>query len=678
MWSTVSRYMTSTQASNYRSDIDGLRAVAVLAVVGFHCGLPFLKGGFVGVDVFFVISGYLICSILYKEMQQGSFSIARFYERRFKRILPALSLVLLFCLGLGVLVLSPFEARRLGDSAVATSLSASNLLFNIRTGYFAVNAAANPLLMTWSLAVEEQFYIVFPLLMLLLARKSMRRRTIFLSLAALSSLSLAASIYCEFRQPTWNFYLPVTRAWELGAGTMLAVWQRGKLDLASRPAWMTDWMGAIGIAMVLGSIFFYRAAMRFPGYEAIPPVLGSVLILASAGGRANRLLGLRPLVAVGLISYSLYLWHWPLLSFAGILNGKPMRPQTLALVMTAAFAAATLSYFLVEKPFRAWRGAKTSTVLYSYGSWLIVLTGIAGLFSITHGWPQRSATLYGIESTAMLERKHTCLATGSELKTIAACVGEASSSVPALAVLGDSHAETLVDVLQRVTARNGWHLVALTRVSCPPIQDVSYWTPTSVTNVDSCRSFNTSALQYVLGRADIRTVLLAGHWGGGSLIAKSFHGDPGQQNPQEHAENLKDGLEREIAALEAAGKKVIVMQDVPQFPYDPVAAVRYEYLPLRRDLNRAILAENPDSGDHNTEKKSLLATAEDSLSYDAIAELQASDAKISVVDPTKVLCKADRCSFEGQSGLYYSDAGHLSERGAMQIAPLISNLITVN
>ena len=209
---------------SYRPDIDGLRAIAVLSVVGYHCGAPWLRGGFVGVDVFFVISGYLICSIIYKEMQNDSFSIARFYERRFKRIIPALSAVLLFCLVLGALVLSPYEASRLGDSTVATSLSASNFLFVRRTGYFDGTALTNPLLMTWSLAVEEQFYIVFPLLMLFLMKKTKNKKSgLIASFGLLTALSFLCSFYAEFRQPTWNFYLPITRAWELGAGVILAI-----------------------------------------------------------------------------------------------------------------------------------------------------------------------------------------------------------------------------------------------------------------------------------------------------------------------------------------------------------------------------------------------------------------------------------------------------------------------
>src|SRR5580692_1531681 len=322
-------------SSAHRKDIDGLRAIAVLAVLGFHCGIPWLPGGFVGVDIFFVISGYLICSIIYRDLQAGTFSIARFYERRFKRILPALSAVLLCCLILAALVMSPVEASLLGKSALATTLSGSNFLFWHQSGYFDAGSGMKPLLMTWSLAVEEQFYMAFPLIMLLLRGRS--RRSLLAILGILCALSFSVSLIAEFTSPSLNFYSPLTRAWELGAGTLLAIWQTGRTKSASWPSWRTDAAGAIGLLLIAGPIFWYLPETRFPGYEAIPPVLGAVLILASAGGRANRILAIPPLVGVGLISYSLYLWHWPLLSFARIISAHPLHPRTIVLLMSIAF-----------------------------------------------------------------------------------------------------------------------------------------------------------------------------------------------------------------------------------------------------------------------------------------------------------------------------------------------------
>jgi peptidoglycan/LPS O-acetylase OafA/YrhL len=654
----------------HRADIDGLRAIAVLAVIGFHCKVPFLGGGFVGVDVFFVISGYLICSIIYKEMRGDRFSIARFYERRCKRIVPALAVVLLFCMVLAAMVLSPMEAHRFGDSAVATSLSASNILFILRSGYFAVGAMLNILLMTWSLAVEEQFYVVFPLIML--ALRGRRRRTIVAWLAAMSALSLVCSIYAEFRQPTWNFYLPVTRAWELGAGALLAVWQEGRLRFRSEPSRWTDATGAAGIAMVLAAVFAYNARTRFPGYEAILPVLGSALILMSAGGRANRILAIRPLVAIGLISYSLYLWHWPLLSFAEVVSSRPLRPITMVLLMTTAFAAATLSYFFVETPFRTKRAGKTNKVLFSYGLAILALASLGGVFSITKGLPWRYPELYGIESRADLDRHHPCTSSGDYLRMSSQCVPPPSSTVPAMAVLGDSHAEALAEGLRDFTAKSGWNLVTLTREACAPLKGVIGWWPGS-TYADSCRSFNQTALQYVLNRPDIRVVLLTGLMAG-AYMPDSSHGGPVRPSDAESAAVLGQGFKNEIDTLESAGKRVILMEDVPGFPDDPVAGIRYQQIPLRRLLNRLLLSESPEIGDGASEDISLTTSTPERFASAQLEAIAAADRRVILIDPKKAFCSAGRCYYASATELFYADGGHLSRSGALHILPLMPDL----
>ena len=667
------RYSDPSSSKNYRPDIDGLRAIAVLAVVGFHAGIPWLRGGFVGVDVFFVISGYLICSIIYREISQDEFSIARFYGRRFKRIIPALSVVLVFCLVFGALVLSPYEVRKLGDSVAATSLSISNFLFAKRTDYFAGLAVTNPLLMTWSLAVEEQFYLVFPLLMLLFGKKN--KRALLLLLATVSAVSFLCSIYFEFKQPAWNFYFPVTRAWELGAGTLLAVWQSGRLNSGNRSSWKIGISGLAGMLMIIGSFTLYSSGMRFPGYEAIPPVLGSILILASEGSLANRFLALRPVVAIGLISYSLYLWHWPLLSFAEIMSARPLRPPTVMIVVTIAFAAATGSYFFVEKPFRSKSRAGINKVLLSYGACILFIGLLGGIFRITHGLPARYPQIHAIENAAGLSRPHPCNATGSYLILSDQCVPKPSAA-PALALLGDSHAESLWGMMQPFAASRGWHLITLTRQGCPPTAGTSVWSPLQGEQGDyaaSCRKFNRAALDYVLSRADIQVVLLAGKWAV-TYIPDNYEGDPSKQTAQQNAKNFRLGLRNEIAALEAAGKQVIVMEDVPAFPFDPVESVRNQQIRLRRIFNRMLLSQGPEQGDGTSELRSLSVTDNARLATEQIEELKRADALLTVVDPKQALCNSDRCYFANGLDLYYWDPAHLSIRGAMRILPLLPNL----
>jgi peptidoglycan/LPS O-acetylase OafA/YrhL len=655
----------------YRRDIDGLRAIAVLAVVAFHCGCPWLRGGFIGVDIFFVISGYLICSIIFRETQQGTFSIARFYKRRCKRILPALAVVLLFCFGMAALVLSPLEAHRLGDSGIAAALSSSNILFIFRSGYFAEGAPTTPLLMTWSLAVEEQFYLAFPLIMILLQRTS--RRGQLLCLTGLSVASLLACVYAEFHLPVWNFYLPVTRAWELGAGTILAVWQSGTLRFKSAVSWKTEILGAVGILIVICSMMVYSPHTRFPGYEAALPVLGTLLLLASAGSRVNRMLETRPLVAVGLISYSLYLWHWPLLSFAEVLSTKPLHTRTIAILMLFAFLAASLSYIFVEKPFRQRKESSTRSVLLAYAALIVFLATVGGIFSATHGLGLRDPTLYAIESRAALDRHHPCISSGSYLRMSALCVPPARTNVPAIALLGDSHAEAISEILRGYASRQGWQLVVLTREKCPPTQGE---TRLSNVPIEPCREFNRSALKYIRSRPDIQVIFLTAGWGG-VYIADRYQTAPADQNMQQSAANLKIGLQSEVGALEAAGKHVIVMDDVPGLTFDPAASVRYEHIAARRFLNRILLSDPPDLGSGDSEDRSLAVTPSAVVASEQLAAIKSADAGLTLIDPKNVLCSDTQCFFTNKSDLYYADSSHISRMGALKLLPLLPQLATV-
>jgi len=290
----------------YRRDIDGLRSIAVVPVVLFHAGLPGFSGGFIGVDVFFVISGFLITTIVAREIGERRFSLLSFYERRARRILPALAAVLAISLAFGSILLMPTELLRLGRSAAATVLFASNIHFARSLDYFAPTAELEPLLHTWSLAVEEQFYLFFPPLLIGLAWLGQSRRMLT-AVVVLSALSLAASVAALDWKPDWVFYIIVFRAWELGAGAILAL-------AATAPPQgraLREALGIGGLLAILVPVAIYTNATRFPGLAALPPVLGATVLIwvgrEGEGSLANRLLALRPLVAIGLISYSLYL-----------------------------------------------------------------------------------------------------------------------------------------------------------------------------------------------------------------------------------------------------------------------------------------------------------------------------------------------------------------------------------
>jgi peptidoglycan/LPS O-acetylase OafA/YrhL len=659
----------SHMGGTHRPDIEGLRGLAVLAIIAYDSKVPLIHGGFVGIDVFLVLSGYLICSLIWRQLQNGSFSLDAFYLGRLQRVMPSLLVVILFCLGMGSLVLSPWEMYRLGQGGVAASVSASNFLYLIRGSFFSQRAIIEPLLMTWSLGLAMQFWFVLPLLLIALRRRA--RSTVFVVLATVSGLSLLACVYGEFRQHVWNFYLPITRAWEFAAGSLLALgWEEREGTDVRRNH---DWLGLSGGLMILGAMVFYHPEMRFPGYEAMLPVLGTTLILASPRSWVSRILGGGPLVAIGAISYPLYLWHWPLLSFAEICSARPLRAQTIAIVMALALAASLASYILVERWFMQPRNDAAMRGLVSYAAVIFIVASVSGSFYWSKGMPVRSPTLYGIESRAALYRHYPCISSGSYLRLSSQCSPRPSASEPAMAVLGGGHAEAFAEGLRDYLRTRGWLLITLTRESCPPTLGFSDWSAEDSTLADSCRQFNRSALDYVRSRPDVRAVVLVGRWRADYLPDTCRRNSAGQ-TADDNAANLRLGLAGEVAAFEKAGKHVIVLEDTPEFPYDPLAAVRARYLPFRRGLNSWLLAAQPEEGDGSSELRSIAVNDAEQKMNEQVLAVKAADPKLLLVDPKQVLCHGDRCSFASGSDIFFFDSIHLSRTGAIQILPLFPQL----
>jgi peptidoglycan/LPS O-acetylase OafA/YrhL len=330
----------------YRREIDGLRAVAVLPVILFHAGFSVFSGGYVGVDVFFVISGYLITSILISELEQGNFSIGRFYERRARRILPALFLVMFACLPFAYMWMLPSQLKDFAQSLVAVVFFASNVLFWREDGYFAAAAELKPLLHTWSLAVEEQYYLLFPIFLLLLWRFG--RQPVFWTVIAVAVASLLLAEWGWRNMPSANFYLAPTRAWELLAGSICAFMTVGK------PQRSSNMLSAVGLAMIVFAIFVYDEGTPFPSVYALVPVVGTMLIIlfAAEGTWVAKLLSLRAFVGIGLISYSAYLWHQPLFAFARLRSLTEPGHMLMGALAVASLLLAWATWRYVEQPFR--------------------------------------------------------------------------------------------------------------------------------------------------------------------------------------------------------------------------------------------------------------------------------------------------------------------------------------
>ncbi len=372
----------------YRREIDGLRALAVVPVVLFHAGFQAFGGGFVGVDIFFVISGYLITSIIVAERQSGHFSMAGFYERRARRILPALLLVMACCIPFAWAFMAPQDMRSFSQSLVAVSLFASNVLFFLTSGYFDTAAELKPLLHTWSLAVEEQYYLLFPGVLLLAWRFGPLR--IMAGLGAVLVVSLVAAQWALPMQPSGAFYLLPTRIWELLLGALLAFYLA---DAAyPRPGPRIAEMGAAtGLALIAAAVLLLDEKTPFPGLWALLPTLGTALVILCAGpsNRVGKLLGLRAVVGVGLISYSAYLWHQPLFAFARYASNRPPDALWMGLLAASAFVLAYASWRWVERPFRSRQQIRTRVLVLTAGAGTAAMVVFGTLGHFTNGFAAR-------------------------------------------------------------------------------------------------------------------------------------------------------------------------------------------------------------------------------------------------------------------------------------------------
>ena len=355
----------------YRADIDGLRAIAVLAVVAFHSGFERLApGGFVGVDIFFVISGFLITKIIYHDIDRKTYSVARFYTRRALRILPALSVMFLACWICGVFIYFPAELHHLSTSLIAASLFVSNVNLYFTSNYFAQSADINPVLHTWSLAVEEQFYILFPVVVWSLKRLSVQNRRI--ALAGLTVLSLVAASVMVHVDSSAAFYLVQYRAWELLMGALLSV----EAVPAIRNSIVAEGVGIVGLLLIAGAMLMLDKTSLFPGLSALAPCVGAAALIHAGTDRqtvASRLLGLAPLRFIGLISYSLYLWHWPVIVFGSLLH-QPRGVLDKATLVVISIVLAAASWRFVERPFRRHDLRSTSTRTLSLSAAVVGLT----------------------------------------------------------------------------------------------------------------------------------------------------------------------------------------------------------------------------------------------------------------------------------------------------------------
>jgi peptidoglycan/LPS O-acetylase OafA/YrhL len=559
--------MSAAAPLDYRPDIDGLRAVAVLPVVVFHAAITLgeerlLAGGYVGVDVFFVISGYLITGLLLREHAAGQFKLAHFYERRARRILPALLLVTFSCLPFGWAWFDAAQLEALGGGLAAVALFASNLLFWQRSDYFAPAAESNPLLHTWSLAVEEQFYLLFPLLLWLLWR--LWRERGWVALAILAALSLAVAQWTLRESPAAAFYLAHTRAWELLAGGLAAwlEWRRGR----PAPGYASSLAPGAGLVAILAACLLYDEHSGVPGVAALLPAGGALLVIRYGGGQdlASRVLTSRPLVALGLISYSLYLWHQPVLVFARTAAPGDLSPLHMTGLLLLSLCLAWLSYRWVERPFRDRAFLRPASIagLSFGGSLLLAAAGLALVASA--GVPQRLPPLvealgqYRKYPYQQMMRDRACLLHPDQ--GYADFADECFANADQRTVLwGDSHAAALSSALAERLGDG--QLSQLTTASCPPVIGLK------LKGVPRCEAINAEILGLIRERPPV-ALLLHAFWN----VYRPVEGTGLAHNSDDYFELLDSTLQ----SLSETGVPVTVLGSLPVwYPSLPERLQRY-------------------------------------------------------------------------------------------------------
>lgn len=544
----------------YRAEIDGLRALAVVPVILYHAGFATLGGGYVGVDVFFVISGYLITTIIADEIDQGRFSLWHFYERRARRILPALLLVILTCLPFAWFWLMPRDLETFAYSIIAVLTFSSNFFFWSNTGYFETMAELQPLLHTWSLAVEEQYYVVFPLLMMLIWRRSVVPILVAMLIASLIFAELALAI-----NPAGVFFLLPSRAWELLAGALVALWLRKTGQPPVHPA-VGGALAMTGIALIAFAILAYSETTRFPGLSALPPVIGTamVILFAREGSLAYRVLTLRPLVRTGLISYGAYLWHQPVFALFQHRFGSSAFADYVWPLIILSFALAYLGYRIVEQPFR--RRLSVGTLAWSVASATTLAIGGAAVIYIQADARPQSVPSYrwALENAdagllRYVERRDVRMGCGDEDRLgIQECGFGDPAATPTVVLWGDSLAGALLSGMDQIAQDAGRRGIAFLSDGCPPVPGLAN------AILQTC-SGNTQddILARIGALTGITDVVIAGNLAG-AITGRKITIDGSETSYA--AVRVK--LSAAVAALRAKGARVILLEQGPTFPED--------------------------------------------------------------------------------------------------------------
>lgn len=626
--------MRPTGKSNFRNDIQGLRAIAVLSVVIFHAFAgKWIPGGFVGVDIFFVISGFLISRILFKENEQGRFTVLGFYRRRLRRLSPALFTVLLFTLVCGAFLLSPDAYVELSKTALATVFFVSNFVFEKLSDYFAGSVAYKPLLHTWSLAVEEQFYILYPPFVYLVYR--FWRRAMGPLLALLALLSLGISIWSSNVHPLAAFYLAPTRAFELLTGALVALYipQANRLGQKVRDA-----LSLAGLLLIAASLVFIRDSMAFPGAIALVPCLGTAFVIAAGHDRVSlggRLISFAPFVFFGDLSYSLYLWHWPILSLAQNWLMGPLPPVVATAAVFLAIAAAYASWRWIERPFI--NGFRDMKVITAGLASMACMAALCAVVFLNHGFPDRyskQSRLYFAASNDFNPLRNRCHSDqGSGIPYEKSCAFGAPGATPAIAIWADSHGAELAVALGDRLGPMHSSLIEITASACPPV--LGY----SDVHRPGCARHNDEIVHKLTSDNRIGEVVVLANFG---------------TYPTAQSAGFQQAFENTMRALHQAGKRIIIFDPIPVFNYDAPTALGLIYA---------------KGGNPKSFGLPMAEYRKKNASYISLIDRVAKDTGAVVIPTSDLICRQDLCpALDDQQEVLYYNEDHLSVTGARKLA----------
>lgn len=667
---------------NYRADIDGVRAIAVLLVILFHFGVPGFSGGFIGVDVFFVLSGYLISSVIFSQLENQRFSFTEFYFRRIRRLFPAYFAVMACTFAVAYFVMLPFDFREFGQSLAASAVYISNILFYREAGYFDTASHLKPLLHTWSLSVEEQFYIVFPVVAWLTARFS--RRSWFLLFGALTLMSFFAAIFYIEQDVSAVFYLYPFRAWEMFLGTILAT---NYIPHIRSVNWRKA-LALVGLCLIAIPSYFYDGSTLFPGMAALAPCIGTCLLIHTCmkhDGWVSDALASRVPVFIGKISYSLYLWHWPVFVLYAYTRNGVLTPLDIVLLGVVTAIAAVLTWRFIETPFRSGK------VLFSDKKWAVfsataalsALAILAGYYlHATNGAPQRlsgKTAEFASRANDLFGDLSTCENVGNaRFPELSYCpIGSPFDASSYTLIWGDSHGGaynpgymTLVENIEH-DAFLAWE------GGCPPVLNLNKDESVSSKKIDDrCAIRNRVVYDLIKEDERINAVILVGRWsyyinGGGvgedaenKITIWPDGAEPG--SVEDEAKYFVMTFMETLEQLSNLGKKVFVVEQAPEFVDFSARQLAISLMTGSSDFDRDVKEKTVMTYDDVLLRQDVMQKALDEAESRGLA---------TIIRTHHYFCDDSKCSLMfGETPVFY-DNNHISSYGAVKINDMFSPVL---